>query len=316
MLQYGYKLGAPPTPRARLCPTQPWIEYLPVKERVPIHWPNGARLAVWLCPNILHYEYDPPHDPWITAYARTPQPDVFSYCHQEFGSRVGFWRMVETLDRYELPCTAIVNSSALKQYPDLCAAAVNRKWDFVGHGMCNTRFTFGLDRAAELAYFQRVITDIYESTGVKVTGMGGPGPQAATENTPDVLAEAGLSFYTDFFADDQPFPIRVKSGRLISMPYTLEINDATFLSAGFEADQFADAMKRQFDVLYAEGAESGRVMCISLHAHILGQAHRTRYLGDVLKYITSFSDVWFATGSEIAQYYLDHCFDAATRHWK
>ena len=90
-------------------------------------------------------------------------------------------------------------------------------------------------------------------------GMG-PGPQAVTENTPDVLAEAGLTYYTDFFADDQPFPINVKSGRLISVPYTLEINDPPFFGVAFEADQFADALKRQFDVLYQEGEQSGRVM--------------------------------------------------------
>jgi allantoinase len=316
MLQYSYRPNSPATVRQRSGERQGWISYSPIRQRPVIRWPNGARIALWVCPNLLYFEYNPPDDPWVNSYARTLPPDILSYGRQEYGPRVGLWRMLDVLDRHPVRCTAVVNSRALRQFPGMCAAAVERKWDFVGHGAYNTRFTFGLDAADEFAYYKTMREEVKDLTGVRMTGMGGPGPQAATENTPDVLAEAGFAYYTDFFADDQPFPINVKSGRLISLPYTLEINDPPFFGVAFEADQFADALKRQFDVLYEEGAQSGRVMCISLHTYLFGQPQRARYLDEALKYVTSFPDVWHATGAEIAQYYLDHCYEGVVRHIK
>jgi hypothetical protein len=144
-------------------------------------------------------------------------------------------------------------------------------------------------------------------TGVRMQGMGGPGPQAATESTPDLLAELGFLYHADWFHDDQPFPLRVRAGRLISLPYSIEINDAPFMGAAFEADQFVDAVKRQFDTLWSEGAEQGRVMCISLHPALIGQPQRVRYLDELLSYVLSRPGVWQATGDEIAEhYYANH----------
>src|SRR5262245_52369482 len=247
-----------------------WFDYSAIVNRPPIRWPNNARVALWICPNILHWEYQPPEDPWVTSWSRMV-PDVFSFGRQEYGTRIGFWHMLEVLDKHNARCTVVVNPAALKWNPEICKASIERKWDYIGHGKYNTRFFFGLTPKEELAYHLDIIRDVEDMTGVRMRGMAGAGPQCATENTPDLVAEAGLLYYGDFFHDDQPFPIKVKSGRLISVPYSLEINDAAFLGAAFEADQFADAAMRQFDTLYREGAESGRVMCISLHAYLFGQ---------------------------------------------
>jgi len=112
--------------------------------------------------------------------------------------------------------------------------------------------------------------------------------------------------------DDQPFPLRVRSGRLIAMPYSVEMNDVSALATD-EADVFFDNAKRQFDCLYREGERSGRVMCMSLHPPLIGQPQRIRYLEQWLEYVTSFSDVWHATGAEIAEFYMTHCYDDAVR---
>jgi peptidoglycan/xylan/chitin deacetylase (PgdA/CDA1 family) len=309
MLQYSYRPNFPPTRRTRTSRDQSWVDYLPMPERPRIEWPNGSRIAVWLCPNVLYYELNPPPDPWINAWSRMT-PDVMMYGRQEFGARVGFWRMLDVLDKHGIPCTAVLNVAALKRFPDICAAIVARKWDLLGHGMTNTRFICGHDEDEERAHYQDMLALVRECTGMEMKGMGGPGPQAATESTPDLLAEAGFLYYADLFHDDQPFPIRVRSGRLISMPYSVEINDVPILSTAFEGDQFLTMVKRQFDRLYAEGAASGRVMCIAVHPAVIGQPQRTKYLDQALAYLRSFPDVWFATGREIAEHYLAHNFDA------
>lgn len=311
MLQYGYRPNFPPTSRTRTGTDQAWIDYLPLPERPRIKWPNDARIAVWVCPNVLYYEFTPPEDPWINAWSRMT-PDVMMYGRQEFGPRVGFWRLLDILDKYRVPCTATLNIAALRRYPEICNAIVERKWDILGHGQFNTRFICGLSEDDERAYYQDMLRDVRELTGLTMSGMGGPGPQAGTENTPDLLAEAGFLYFGDFFHDDQPFPIRVRNGRLISMPYSVEMNDVPIFSTAFEGEQFVTMVRRQFDRLYAEGVESGTTMCLAVHPAVIGQAQRARYLDEALSYMKSFPNVWFATGREIAEHYLTHCYDAVT----
>jgi peptidoglycan/xylan/chitin deacetylase (PgdA/CDA1 family) len=312
VLQFGYRKDAPATPATGRA--ERWVEYSALPARPPLRWPNGCRLALWICPNILHYEPMPPADPWLSAWPRMPAPDVLAWGRQAYGVRVGSWRMLEVLDKHASRCTAVVNSQALQLYPQMLGAALARDWDFVGHGRCNTRFTYGMTRAEELDYFRRMKREVEELTGKPLAGTGGPGPQAATENTIDVIADAGFSYYTDLFCDDQPFLLRADAGRLVSMPYTIELNDPGFLGSSFEADQFADAVMRQFDVLYEEGSASGRVMCISLHGYLFGQPHRVRHFDRALAHIASFPDVWHATGAEICAHYLAGLdADAASR---
>jgi peptidoglycan/xylan/chitin deacetylase (PgdA/CDA1 family) len=315
MLQYSYRQGSPPTRQTRVDDDQTWLDYLPIAERPPLVWPGDARIAVWICPNVLFYELSAPPDPWINAWSRMT-PDVMMYGRQEFGPRVGFWRMLDILDRHAVPCTAVINTAALQRYPEICRAVVERGWDLLGHGMTNTRFICGHSEDEERAHYRDMLAMVRDSTGLAMTGMGGPGPQAATESTPDLLAEAGFLYYADMFQDDQPFPIRVRNGRLISMPYSVELNDVPIVSTAFEGDQFVTTVKRQFDRLYAEGSESGRVMCLAVHPAVIGQPQRAKYLDAALSYLKSFPDVWFATGRQIAEHYLATSYDAVAQRIK
>jgi allantoinase len=316
MLQYSYRPNFPELTGSRPEIDQPWIDYLPIAERPPIVWPGGARIAVMICPNILYYELMPPHDPWINPWARMT-PDVMMYGRQEFGARVGFWRLLDILDKHDFPCTAVLNIAALRKFPDIRKALIERKWDILGHGMYNTRFICGYSEEEERAYYRELRRVTLEETGIDIKGMGGPGPQAATENTLDLLAEEGFSYYADLFHDDQPFPIRVRSkNRLISMPYSLETNDVPVLSTAYEGDDFVGIVERQFDRLYSE---DGRVMCITVHPALVGQAQRAKYIEAALSYVASFPNVWFASGRDIADYYLTHCYEGVVERlssWK
>jgi len=312
MLQYSYRPQFPATTRSRTGVDQSWIDYLPITERPLLVWPGNARLAVMVCPNVLYYELMPPPDPWINPWARMT-PDVMMYGRQEFGSRVGFWRLLDILDKHNVPCTAVLNVAALEKFPDIRKALVERKWDLLGHGMYNTRFICGLSNDEERAYYLEMLRITRDLTGIEMKGMGGPGPQAATENTPDLLAETGFLYYADLFHDDQPFPIRVNSGKLISMPYSVEVNDVPILSTAHEGDAYLEIVRRQFDRLYVEG---GRMMCITVHPAVIGQAQRAKYVDLALQYVKSFPDVWFATGTQIAEHYLAHCYDAVIERVK
>ena len=136
---------------------------------------------------------------------------------------------------------------------------VERDWDFMSHGVYNTRYLWGATEEEERDFYQDTIDTIRRHTGKQLKGMLGPA-LTNTERTPDLMAEAGLIYHTDWFHDDQPFPMKVKQGRLITVPYSIETNDGAANMLGFEADYLAQIIKDQFDVLYKEGAESGRVM--------------------------------------------------------
>ena len=311
MLQYRYRPDGPATRRTLNGPDQPWSDYSPIIDRPKLTWPDGKRVAVWVAPNVLSYEYAPPPDPWLDAWVRMPQPDVLAYGRQDYANRAGFWRMLDVLDKHDTPCTAVINTEALRRYPAICAAVKERGWAHLGHGINNTRFIFGHDEAAEKAYYTEMRDTVLELTGQTMIGMGGPGPQAATESTPDLLAELGFAYHADWYHDDQPMPLRVKSGRLISLPYAAEVNDAPFLGAAFEADDFLDLIKRQFDTLYREGETNARVMCISIHAQLIGEPQRARYLDEALEYVFSFPGTWKCTADDIARHYLQHHYDTA-----
>ena len=291
------------------------FDYSPIVDRPIIRWPNNARVGLWVSPNVEHYEYLPPPNKHRNPWSRTPHPDVLHYSYRDYGNRVGFWRMLEVTDKHDVRCTVSLNMAVMEHFPEIRDAMVARNWDFMSHGIYNTRYLYGMSEEEERAFYQDTIETLKKHTGKQLKGMLGPAV-TNTERTPDLMAEAGLIYHADWSHDDQPFPIKVKKGKLISVPYSSEVNDVVVDVQGFEAPHFAQMIKDQFDVLYEEGAESGRVMCIALHPYWIGQPHRAKYLDEALGYILSHQGVWQTTADDIAEYYMANYYDGVVAYLK
>jgi allantoinase len=289
------------------------VAYSPIIDRPVIHWPHNARVALWIAPNIEHYEYLPDYDGLRNPWPRMPYPDVQQYAYRDYGNRVGFWRMLEVLDAYRIKCCVSLNMAVLEHYPEVAEAMVKRDWDFMSHGIYNTIYLYTYSEAQERDFYRDCIETLRRHTGKQLKGMLGPAI-TGTELTPDLMAEAGLIYHTDWMHDDQPVPITVTSGRLVSVPYSIELNDVPVFRNHFEGEYFVRICKAQFDQLYREGAESGRVMCIALHPYLIGQPHRIKYLEQILSYIMSHDGVWQTTADEIAEYYIAHYYEQAMAH--
>jgi len=290
------------------------VDYSPIIDRPIIKWPNGARVALWISPNVEHYEYMPDDDAARTPWPRTPFPDVQQYSYRDYGNRVGFWRMLETLDKYNIRSCVSLNVAVLEHFPEIRDAMVERNYDYMSHGIYNTRYLYTYTEEQEREFYRDTIETLKLHTGKQLKGMLGPAI-SGTERTPDLMAEAGLIYHTDWMHDDQPVPIKVKSGKLISVPYSIELNDSSLLRDNhYEGDYFARICNAQFDQLYKEGAESGRVMCIALHPFLIGQPHRIKYLDEILSHIMSHDGVWQTTADEIAEYYIENHYDDAMSH--
>jgi allantoinase len=292
------------------------IDYLPMNHRPVIRWPGNARLALWVSPNIEYYEFLPRKNPLRDAWPRTPHPDVQQYSYRDYGNRVGFWRMLEVIDHHQLRCTASLNLGVLELYPQIKEAMVQRDWAFMGHGIVNTQFLHGMSEDRERKWIRANQKLLYDHTGKTLLGLFGPNG-SSTEVTSDLMAEEGMLYHCEYWHDDQPTPINVRSGKLISVPYSIEINDSPTINNGFgEIDRFCQSIRDQFDQLYAEGEDTGKVMCIGLHPYIIGKPHRIEAFNEVLTYILSHPLVWQTTADDIAQYFTDHYYEQFVNHAK
>jgi peptidoglycan/xylan/chitin deacetylase (PgdA/CDA1 family) len=294
------------------------IPYLPLTSRPRIRWPNDARVALWVVPNIEHYQYEPPAHAFMRPWPRVPAPDVAHYSYYDYGNRVGFWRLVEVLDHHRVRATASLNVAVLDLYPEIRDAIVSRDWGIMSHGIFNTSYTFGMSEAEEREYFRDNVETVRRHTDKPLLGMLGPAG-SVTPNTMRLMVEHGLIYSADWLIDDQPFPIVVPGGRLVGVPYSNDVNDDSLMAMGFgasgyEVDDFVRICRDQFDRLYTEGETDGRVMCIALHAYVIGHPHRIGYLDEALSYILGHQGVWVATGDEIAAHYLENYYDAAVAH--
>ena len=227
-------------------------DFWPYRGRPAIRWPNGARIAFWVAPNIEYYELDPPDNPQRKAWAR-PFPDVQSYSHRDYGNRVGHYRMMDAMDRCGVRGSVSLSVAMCQHHPELIRDGVERGWEFFSHGIYNTRYSYGMDEAQERAIIEDSIRTVREATGQTIAGWLAPA-LTHTERTMDLLAEYGILYTCDLFQDDQPQPVKVARGRLISMPYSLEINDVIAYNSYFATPRaYGEMICRQFDTLYAEG---------------------------------------------------------------
>jgi allantoinase len=285
------------------------LDRLALADRPAIVWPGGARVAVWVCPNIEHYEFEPGpirvRDPW----PRTPHPDILSYGTKDYGNRVGLWRMFEVMDHYGVRCTVSLNLANYEHYPEIMEACERRKWDVMCHGIYNTQYLWGYQEDEERAFVADCVDTYRRLTGRKLAGWFSPAA-SFTLNTPHLVAEAGIKYYCDLYHDDQPVPVHVRSGRLIMLPYQMDLNDSVLYAGNGEGDDYLQIARDMFDTLYAEGEASGRVMCLALHPYIMGRPHRLKFLDAALRYICGHAGVWLATGEEIADWYYENNYAA------
>ena len=280
----------------------PRAEYSPIFHRQPLKLPENARVAVWPIINVEEWDIN-------ATMARTvlpaPQgvttiPDIPNFSWFDYGLRVGFWRLKRVLDRYGIRATVSLNASVCLSYPLLVQESLKSGWEMLAHGFIQRVINAEPD---ERAVIRKSISTIQEFTGVAPRGWMGPG-LAETFNTPDILAEEGIEYLCDWCNDDQPYPMKVKRGRLVCLPYTVELNDIPiYLVQHHRSSELYERARDQFDTLYREGAESARIMAISTHPYITGVPHRIKYYDMIFEYIRRFEGVHFMTGSEILDWY-------------
>lgn len=279
------------------------IAYSPISERPRLSLPNGKRMAVWIIVNVE--EWNPketmPRTVLTPPAGGAPMPDIPNWAWHEYGNRVGFWRMLEVFDEFEVPAALAINGSAIAAYEPIARAAHDRKWEFIGHGFSQKNMQKVENEREDIARTTKVITDF---TGKRPRGWLGPG-LTETWETPDILVEEGYSYVCDWVLDDEPVVLKTRTKPILNVPYTQECNDvAMMLIQHHKASEYFDRASDQFDQIHHDARHSARVMAIVVHPYIMGAPHRLKYFRKIVEKIASYDDVAFMTGGEIADWYL------------
>lgn len=276
-------------------------DYSPIIDRPKIVWPNNARVAFYVGLNIEHFHVDKPSTS-IWPGTADLVPDPLNHGWRDYGARVGVWRLIESFDRHGVRPSVLLNAEAATHYPRIIDAGRRRGWSWLAHGQTNSRLHHGFGPGEEARVLEDVVATIEKATGRKPRGWMGPG-LTETFETPRLLKELGLTHVLDWTADDQPFPLNVPG--IVSVPYSVELNDLMLFGiSGLTGEEFFRTVVDQFDQLYADSAESGRVMALALHPFVTGQPFRSKYLDRALEYIAGHEGVWLTTTDEIVEAYL------------
>ena len=278
--------------------------YSAIGERPRLALPDGARIVLWVIVNIE--EWNPlepmPRTVLTPPAGGSPMPDIPNWAWHEYGNRVGFWRMLEVLDRFQIRAVLAINGGAIHAYGPIARAALERGWEFMGHGFGQKSMQKVSDERADIAKTTDVIRVF---SGSRPRGWLGPG-LTETWETPDVLVEEGYEYVCDWVLDDQPVFLNTRSRPIVSIPYTQECNDvAMMLIQHHTASEYRDRAIDQFDQLYEDSHDSARIMALVVHPYIMGAPHRLRYLREALAHVRSRPGVLFWTGEQILDWYLE-----------
>jgi allantoinase len=286
-------------------------DYSPITARPQLEWPDGARVAVWIGLNVEHYEFGKP------AISIGPQtadlvPDPLNYGWRDYGPRVGIWNLMNVLDRHGIRASVLLSSDVCDLYPQIIDAGNERDWVWLAHGKNNSILQTHMELEEERTYLADVTETIERHTGKRPRGWLGPN-LSESFNTPELLAELGFTYMCDWCNDDQPYPLRVEAGPMISVPYSIEVNDIPlFVTKAQTGPDFLQVVVDQFECLYEVGEKTGQVMAIGLHPFLIGLPFRLGYLDRALEHIASKEGVWLTTSDEIAAWYLDRYVERAT----
>ncbi len=273
-------------------------------DRKPVHWPDGKRLALWVNVALQFFPLDqqgkpfPPPGGMTTAY-----PDLRHFTLRDYGNRVGVYRIMRALDRYNVRASFSMNSRLAERVPYLVKRVVERGDEIICHGWdMDTPHYGGLARDDEASVIAKSLEVLREASGQDVLGWLSPG-KSQSHNTPELLVANDVRYMCDWINDDMPFPFRTAAGEIVAMPLSTELEDRFIISNNLHSEaEYADQIVDAFDYLYREAAEQGgRLLALNIHPWMLGQPHRIGRLEQVLEHITGHRQVWSAKPAEICE---------------
>ena len=282
--------------------SNPRIAYEMSTDRPALSPPDGKPLIVHLVVNVENWVFDHamPRKILTAPHGLEQVPDIPNYSWAEYGMRCGMPRLLDCFAERGLPASVSLNAGVIAAYPTVAEAMRTAGWEFIGHGL-HQKSLQGEDD--EAALIEQAIALIEDFTGTRPGGWLGPGLKESND-TPDILKKLGVEYLFDWVLDDLPCWMTTAHGPLMSVPYTLELNDSVIYAVEKHA---SPEMHRRFtDTLTLFDRElksQPRVMTLALHPHLIAVPHRFVYLERMLDVLQARTDTIFMTGRGIADWY-------------
>jgi peptidoglycan/xylan/chitin deacetylase (PgdA/CDA1 family) len=264
-------------------------------------WPGGARLVI-----SISMQMEAGAQPESGAESPLPKidpkyPDIAATKWYEYGFKEGLPRLLDMFDRRNVKVTSHMVGAAVEKQPALAKEIVQRGHEPAGHGQTWTP-QYSMTPDQERKSYADSATTIERVTSVRPVGFNAFWLRG-TLLTLHILQELGYTYYIDDVSRDEPFLVNVRNKPFAVVPYTLHMNDiVNYETRYFSTEAYAADLKREFDVLYEEGARRRRMMSVSAHDRIAGRPARMRVLEDFIQYAQSHPGVTFMRKVDIANY--------------
>jgi allantoinase len=273
-------------------------------ERAPVQWPQNKPLALWLNVTLEHFPLNPKGEGFKPHGSMTmPYPDLRHYTLRDYGNRVGVFRVLDALEKHGLCASAAVNGELAQRYPALLRRLKARTVELVAHGWnMDSVHHGGLPAEREADYIKATLDALAPWSETPVRGWLSPA-RSQSENTPELLQQAGLTWFADWINDELPFAFQTRDGEMTALPLSLELEDRFIVGENLHAEsEYADQMIDACEFLLEEAQRTGhgRLLALNIHPWVMGQPHRIRHLERVFAHLASRAGwIWNAAPSDI-----------------
>ena len=278
------------------------VQYSAIVDRPPMRLPGDGRIVVWTIVNLEVWDIAKPMARQVlpAPTGQALQPDVPNWSWHEYGMRVGVWRFFELFERLGIRPTLSINARVCEDYERVAAQARDAGWEFMGHSWEQGPIHKEADQRRMI---QRSLDKLESFTGKRPVGWLGPG-LTQTYETPELLVDAGVKYIGDWVYDDEPTTIRTANGPLVTLPYTVELNDIPMMIVQHhESDYLLKRAIDQFDRLYEESIKRAKIMSIAIHPYISGQPHRIKYLEKFYAHVAQHAGALHWNGEQLLEWY-------------
>lgn len=281
------------------------FDWSAIHERKPVEWPESKSVSVWICVSLEWFPITPSDLPFrAPGHMQTAFPDYRHYTAREYGTRIGFYRLLDAFGKAGVKASIATNSAIAERYPALIADIVSAGHEIIAHSTdMNGTIATGLPIEDERALIGQSLDTLERVSGKRPTGWLSIA-RSQSWSTPDLLREAGVDYCCDWVNDELPY--RFTNG-LISLPLNHELSDRQMITTQqLSVDSYAQSLEDAFGWLAGEAKLSGgRMLPIHITPYIIGLPYRIDAFEALLARLMARPEAWFATGEEIVSVWRD-----------